>query len=79
MSDYLSSQGVGRPKKSRRAGASLVLVVLAGALTGFLIWMGLSWAVGLIASAVRLILMSVALGLVAILVLWIIRRSISRR
>lgn len=70
----------GRPeKRPPRIGWSVAAMIIAVAVTGFLLWMGLSWAVGLVASAVRLTLMTVTVGGVAILLLWFVGRGLFRR
>lgn len=79
MSDHLTSYGAGPPEKRRRTAGSLAATAIAVAVTGLLLWMGLSWAVGLIASAVRLTLMTLAIAGVVILLLWIVRRGMGRR
>lgn len=66
-------------KRPPRIGWSVAAMIIAVAVTGFLLWMGLSWAVGLVASAVRLTLMTVTLGGVAILLLWFVGRGLFRR
>lgn len=67
------------PENRRRGKVSIATVVVAVALTGLILWVGLSWAVGLIAGAVRVILMTLALGAVGMLLLWTIKRSMRRR
>lgn len=79
MSNYFTGYGGGSPGKRGRTGWSLAAMVLGVGVTGFLLWLGLSWAVGLIASALRLTLMTLAIGAVALLLLWIVARGMFRR